>query len=97
MEIDDRVIKKLEELSMLYLDDSEKAELKSDLTNTIKMFDKLSELDTTSIAAMTNVHKHKQELREDSVGSMITKKEVITISKSANSDYFLVPKVVKKK
>lgn len=96
MAIDNSTIVKLEELAMLKLAAAEKESLKVDLSKLIKMFDKLSEVDTSGIAPLKNINNHKQELREDKVIESITKEEALSNSKKATSDYFVVPKVIKK-
>ena len=96
MKIDDKVIDKLETLAMLQLQPTEKEELKEDIIKTIAMFEKLAEVDTNGVEPMRTLHNHKQELREDAVGSTLTKEAGLSNSKKADENYFIVPKVVKK-
>jgi aspartyl-tRNA(Asn)/glutamyl-tRNA(Gln) amidotransferase subunit C len=49
MQVDDALIEKLAELSMLKFNDAEKEEIKADLQKMIGFIDKLRELDTTGV------------------------------------------------
>ncbi len=97
MAIDDKTIKKLEELAMLKLTKEESTELKNDLSQMIGMIDKISELDTEGVLPLQNVHSHKQELRSDEIKQIITKEAALDNAKAKEKGYFIVPKVIKKK
>jgi len=97
MSIDAKTIEKLEELSMLSLSHTEKEALKDHLDKLITMIDKLSEVDTESVQPLRNVNNHKQVLREDVAENSLSKAAALSNATTAAKDFFVVPKVIKKK
>ncbi len=55
MQVDDALIEKLAELSMLQFDETEKEEIKADLQKMIGFIDKLKELDTTGVEPLMHL------------------------------------------
>ena len=55
MQVDDALIEKLAELSMLTFNAEEKKEIKSDLEKMIGFIDKLQELDTTGVEPLMHM------------------------------------------
>ena len=65
MQVDDALIEKLSKLSLLYFDEAEKEEIKSDLQKMIGFVDKLQELDTTGIEPLLHMSEEVNVFRED--------------------------------
>jgi aspartyl-tRNA(Asn)/glutamyl-tRNA(Gln) amidotransferase subunit C len=96
MLVDDALIEKLAQLSMLQFSETEKQEIKGDLQKMIGFIDKLQELDTTGVEPLMHMSEEVNVLREDSVGNMISREEALKNAPRHDSAYFQVPKVIKK-
>jgi len=96
MQVDDALIEKLAELSMLQFTEAEKEEIKADLQKMIGFIDKLQELDTTGVEPLMHMSDEVNVLREDVVGPMLTEEEALKNATHHDAHYFKVPKVIKK-
>jgi aspartyl-tRNA(Asn)/glutamyl-tRNA(Gln) amidotransferase subunit C len=96
MQVDDALIEKLAELSMLKFNDAEKEEIKADLQKMIGFIDKLRELDTTGVEPLMHMSDEVNVLREDIAGPMLTQNEALGNALHHDDQYFKVPKVIKK-
>ena len=96
MQVDDTLIAKLSRLSMLDFDEAEKEEIKADLVKMIGFVDKLKELDTSGIEPLLHMSGNNNMLREDEVKNMLTQEEALRNAPLHDSQFFKVPKVIKK-
>jgi aspartyl-tRNA(Asn)/glutamyl-tRNA(Gln) amidotransferase subunit C len=96
MQVDDALIAKLSRLSMLDFDEAEKEEIKADLVKMIGFVDKLKELDTSGIEPLLHMSGNNNMLREDEVKNMLTQEEALRNATLHDSQFFKVPKVIKK-
>ncbi|WP_139452244.1 Asp-tRNA(Asn)/Glu-tRNA(Gln) amidotransferase subunit GatC [Campylobacter armoricus] len=94
MQIDDKLLTKLEKLSALKIADEKRKELEEQLSQIVNFVEKLDELKLDSIEAMTSTTNGGTPFRNDE----IKKSEVIDmVSKYApNSQdgFFIVPKII---
>jgi aspartyl-tRNA(Asn)/glutamyl-tRNA(Gln) amidotransferase subunit C len=96
MQVNDALIEKLAELSMLKFNEAEKEEIKADLQKMIGFIDKLQELDTTGVAPLMHMSEEVNVLREDVIGPMLSQHEALKNAPHHDDQYFKVPKVIKK-
>ncbi|MAQ47578.1 MAG: Asp-tRNA(Asn)/Glu-tRNA(Gln) amidotransferase GatCAB subunit C [Flavobacteriales bacterium] len=96
MKINENKIKKLADLSQLNLESEEVKNLFSDLKKIIAFINKLEEVDTTNIEPLSHIHPISNIYREDIACQNKLKGTYLDNSKNHNSDYFKVPKVIKK-
>ena len=96
MQVDDALIEKLAQLSMLQFNEAEKEEIKADLQKMIGFIDKLQELDTTGVEPLMHMSDEVNVLREDVVGHMLPREEALKNAPHHDNQYFKVPKVIKK-
>ena len=97
MQIDDKVLNKLTNLSRLKLNKSESEDMFSDLKQIVSFVNKLNEIDTRNIAPLTHVHDSHNVYRSDSLNKDNPKGVVFGEVTNNNSDYFRVPKMLKNK
>jgi aspartyl-tRNA(Asn)/glutamyl-tRNA(Gln) amidotransferase subunit C len=95
MQVDDALIEKLAELSMLRFTPEEKEEIKADLQKMIGFINKLQELDTTGVEPLMHMSDEVNVLREDVAGPML-REEALKNAPHHDAHYFKVPKVIKK-
>ena len=95
MIIDNRVLEKLEKLSMLKIEDEKKEELASQLTEILAYVENLSELDTHELDATFSTLAGGTPLRED-IPSETTEisKNILAHAPNAENDFFIVPKII---
>ncbi len=96
MQVDDALIEKLAQLSMLQFEDAEKEAIKADLQKMIGFIDKLKELDTTGVEPLMHMSSEVNVLRDDVVGNMLSCEEALKNAPHHDKNYFKVPKVIKK-
>jgi aspartyl-tRNA(Asn)/glutamyl-tRNA(Gln) amidotransferase subunit C len=96
MEVNDELIDKLADLAKLEFDAKSKENIKKDLQNMIAFVEKLNELDMKGIEPVEYITGEKNVLREDVVIKSITKQQALKNAPLKDSDYFKVPKVLKK-
>jgi aspartyl-tRNA(Asn)/glutamyl-tRNA(Gln) amidotransferase subunit C len=97
MKVSDEMIDRLSHLARLEFNDSEKNEIKSDLSNVLSFIEKLNELNTENIEPLIYVNEDVNVLRKDIQETSITKQEALKNAPQHDSDYFKVPKVLQKK
>jgi len=96
MQVDDALITKLSRLAMLDFNEAEKEEIKADLEKMIGFVDKLKELDTTGIEPLLHMTANNNMLREDEVKNMLSQQEALKNAPLHDTQFFKVPKVIKK-
>lgn len=96
MEIDDKLIDKLADLSRLKFEGEDRAKIKADLERMLKFVDKLNEVDTDGVEPLVYMTNEVLKLRKDEVVDEIPQQEALKNAPSKDSDYFKVPKVLHK-
>ena len=96
MKIDNALIEKLSDLAKLEFDDVSKKEIKEDLNKIIRFVEKLNELDTDGVKPLTYMTEEINNLRDDVAMITISKEDALKNAPEKDSDYFIVPKVLKK-
>lgn len=95
MHIDTQLISRLEELARLELSETERSKLTADLTEILKMVEKLAEVDTTNIEPLVYINDEVNILRPDEVKNQVTADAAFSNAPDADGTYFKVPKVIK--
>ena len=96
MEVTTQLIDNLAELARLQFSEAEKAEIKNDLQRMIAFVEKLQEVDTTGTEPLLHMTDAMNAFREDEVKGSMDKKVALANAPGAGTDYFKVPKVIKK-
>ncbi|SHO81031.1 Aspartyl-tRNA(Asn) amidotransferase subunit C @ Glutamyl-tRNA(Gln) amidotransferase subunit C [hydrothermal vent metagenome] len=95
MQIDDRVLEKLEKLSYINIDDNKKDEIISQLSDIVSYVENLNELDTDNLNASFSTLSGGTPLREDlpKEDSSIVK-SILSNTSYAEDDFFIVPAII---
>ncbi|MFT5724426.1 MAG: aspartyl-tRNA(Asn)/glutamyl-tRNA(Gln) amidotransferase subunit C [Bacteroidia bacterium] len=96
MKITDKKIDELSHLAKLNFDTNVKEQIKADLEHILDFCNKLNELDTEGVEPLIYMSDRKTHLRDDVVQTSLDKKDALKNAPDADSDYFRVPKVIKK-
>ncbi len=96
MNITKEDIEKLAHLSRLQLDESSVEKMQGDLSKILTFVDKINELDLENVEPMIYMNSSVNVLREDDVENPISHEEALKNAPDKNSDYFKVPKVLRK-
>jgi len=96
MKIDNELVDRLSELSKLEFDELAKEGLKKDLQKIFDLVEKLKEIDVEGVEPLIYMTDEKNVLRKDVVKDTVTKDEALSNAPQRDSDYFKVPKVIKK-
>ncbi len=96
MEITDKMIEKLTDLSRLNFDGDQRDKIKGDLEKMIAFVDTLNTINTDGVEPLIYMTKEPLELRKDTIGTELSQAEALSNATSKDSDYFKVPKVLDK-
>ncbi|MEZ5013359.1 MAG: Asp-tRNA(Asn)/Glu-tRNA(Gln) amidotransferase subunit GatC [Chitinophagales bacterium] len=96
MQVDNAMIDKLADLAKLEFSEEEKAHVRQDLTNMLQFIDTLKALEVDGVEPLVYINESTNVLRPDIPQMEITKDEALMNAPLADSDYFKVPKVLKK-
>ena len=96
MKIDNELVDRLAELSKLEFDEQAKEGLKKDLQRILELVEKLKEVNVDGVEPLIYMTDEKNVLRKDVVKDTVTKEEALQNAPQHDSDYFKVPKVIKK-
>jgi aspartyl-tRNA(Asn)/glutamyl-tRNA(Gln) amidotransferase subunit C len=96
MKIDNELVDRLSELSKLEFDEQAKEGLKKDLQKIFDLVEKLREIDVEGVEPLIYMTDEKNVLRKDVVKDTVTREEALLNAPQHDSDYFKVPKVIKK-
>jgi aspartyl-tRNA(Asn)/glutamyl-tRNA(Gln) amidotransferase subunit C len=92
MKIDAKLIQRLENLSMLEIEDKEK--MAKDLEEIVEFVEMLNELDTSNIDATFSTLNNPTPLREDEPVNSGIIEDVLKHAPKAKDGYFIVPKII---
>jgi aspartyl-tRNA(Asn)/glutamyl-tRNA(Gln) amidotransferase subunit C len=96
MNIDDKLVERLAELSKLEFDAQGKEGIKKDLQKILNLVEKLEEVNVDGVEPLIYMTDEKNVLRKDVIADTVTKEEALQNAPQRDSDYFKVPKVIKK-
>jgi aspartyl-tRNA(Asn)/glutamyl-tRNA(Gln) amidotransferase subunit C len=96
MEVNDKLIEKLSDLSRLKFNDEEKEEIKKDLQQMISFIDKMNEVNTNDVEPLLHMTNEVNILREDEVKGMISQEDALKNAPVHDDSFFKVPKVIKR-
>lgn len=96
MTVDKALVDKLAALAKLQFTEAEKEAFIKDFSRIIEFVDKLKEIDTSGVEPLRYVTDEVNVLREDIQEQTISKEEALSNAPVKDSDYFKVPKVIRK-
>jgi aspartyl-tRNA(Asn)/glutamyl-tRNA(Gln) amidotransferase subunit C len=96
MDITRDQLKHLAHLSRLEFSETELDAMQDDMSKILGFVAQIEKLDLTDVQPLTQMSDHVDVMREDEVGAMLSKEQVLKNAPDANSDYFRVPKFGKK-
>ena len=94
MQITPDLIKYLESLARITLTEDEEKKVGGELQDILTYIDKLNELDTDGIEAMSHAFPLVNVLREDVVKSSMTPDAIVANAPESQDGAFVVPKTV---
>ena len=92
MKIDEKLIKRLETLSMIEIEDKEK--MAKDLAEIVEFVEMLNEVDTSEVEATFSTLNNPTPLREDTPVKSDVIDEVFKNAPKSKDGYFIVPKII---
>mgnify|MGYP001443917501 CR=1 FL=1 len=97
MKINQKKVQKLAKLAKLDLSKDKASSLLDDFRNMLGFINSLDEVNVENVAPLVHIHEKFNIYREDVSKKSNIKSSALKQSKNYNSDYFKVPKVIKKK
>ncbi|NPA12151.1 MAG: Asp-tRNA(Asn)/Glu-tRNA(Gln) amidotransferase subunit GatC [Epsilonproteobacteria bacterium] len=92
MKIDIKLIQRLENLSMVEIEDKEA--MAKDLDEIVGFVEMLNEIDTSSIDATFSPLENSTPLREDTPKKSDVINEILSNAPKAKDGFFIVPKII---
>ena len=96
MKINQTLIEKLAKLSQLDFSQEEKSKMEKDLNKILDFVDELNNLNTENVEPLVYINEEVNKLRKDEVSKHLKKENALKNAPVKDSDYFKVPRVVKK-
>lgn len=96
MKVDKVLIDKLADLSKLEFDEAEEKAIEKNLSDMLEFVGKLNELDVTGVEPLVYMNEATNVMRPDEPKMEITHEEALKNAPLADSDYFKIPKVLRK-
>ena len=96
MKIDNKLISNLSKLAKLDFDEKSSLDMQEDLRKIIGFIDKLSEINTDKIEPLIYLSEELNVLRDDDEIKNLSQERALQNAPSKDSDYILVPKVLKR-
>lgn len=94
MQIDRKLILKLENLTRLELSEAEREQLTGDLNKILAMVEKLGELDTSNVEPLVYVNEAENDLRADEIKHQVSQQDALSNAPDQDGRYFKVPKIL---
>ncbi|MCL2411842.1 MAG: Asp-tRNA(Asn)/Glu-tRNA(Gln) amidotransferase subunit GatC [Treponema sp.] len=94
MQIDDKLIEYLEDLSCFTLSDNEKIRLKDDLQKTMNNIAHLADLNTDGTDECCHPFEHANIFRDDEVRPSLDRELVLKNASLKNDEMFIAPKTI---
>ena len=92
MKIDEKLLARLEKLSMLKIENKE--EMINDLNQIVEFVEILNEVDTDNVDATFNVLNASTPVREDIPKDSDVIKTILANAPKTEGNYFIVPKII---
>lgn len=96
MNLDKATVEKLAHLARLDFSEKEKEEMMQDMNKITAFVDKINELNLEGVEPLIYMTEEENVLREDKVVDQVTRDEALKNAPSKDTDYFRVPKVLKR-
>ena len=96
MEVNNKLIQDIANLSKLKFDDATEEKMKADLQKILAFVEKLNEIDTKGVEPLIYMSEEVNVLREDNVTEATSQEDALKNAPEKDSDYFKVPTVLKK-
>ena len=94
--IDEKEVRRIEELAELNLSGSERKEMKEDLNEILDYFEKLDELNTEEVEPLMHILNLKNVLRDDLPEEPVGKEEALKNAPERRGGFFEVPAVIQR-
>ncbi len=96
MKISKEEVEKLAHLARLEFSAQEIEDMQNDMDKILGFVDKISELDLEGVEPLIYMSDERNVLRKDEVEQVISKDEALKNAPDKDTDYFRVPKVLKR-
>lgn len=96
MNLDKATVEKLAHLARLEFSEKEKEEMLQDMNKIMAFVDKINEMDLEGVEPLIYLTEEENVLRKDEVKTTVTKDEALKNAPDKDTDYFRVPKVMRR-
>ena len=94
MQIDDKLMKYLEDLSCLTLSDEEKQRISGDLKEILGYMERLGEISTDGVPERSHPFDNVNAFRDDEAGESFEREQILQNAPNRDDKMFIAPKTV---
>ncbi|EAI2977338.1 Asp-tRNA(Asn)/Glu-tRNA(Gln) amidotransferase subunit GatC [Campylobacter jejuni] len=94
MQIDEKLLSKLEKLSALQIEEEKRSEVICQLSEIVDFVEKLNELDLSSSEVTISTIEGGTPFRSDDINSSSVVETVLNHAPKSNEHFFIVPKII---
>lgn len=94
MQIDEKLLSKLEKLSALQIEEEKRSEVICQLSEIVDFVEKLNELDLSSSEVTISTIEGGAPFRNDDINSSSVVEIVLNHAPKSNEHFFIVPKII---
>ncbi len=94
MQIDEKLLSKLEKLSALQIEEEKRSEVICQLSEIVDFVEKLNELDLSSSEVTISTIEGGAPFRGDDINSSSVVETVLNHAPKSNEHFFIVPKII---
>ncbi|EIU9967061.1 Asp-tRNA(Asn)/Glu-tRNA(Gln) amidotransferase subunit GatC [Campylobacter coli] len=94
MQIDEKLLSKLEKLSALQIEEEKRSEVICQLSEIVDFVEKLNELDLSSSEVTISTIEGGSPFRSDDINSSSVVETVLNHAPKSNEHFFIVPKII---
>lgn len=96
MKLSKKEVDKLAHLARLEFSEDEKKSMMEDMDKILKFVDKINELELDDVEPLIYMSDERSVMRKDETSPQVTKDEALRNAPDKDTDYFRVPKVLKR-
>ena len=94
MKVDKETLHKIAHLARLEVRPEEEADMLTSLNEVLTWMEQLNEIDTTGVEPLMHISEELNVLREDVVGTHLSRENALINAPQHNEQFFEVPKVL---
>ena len=94
MQITEEMLDKMAKLARLAINDNERAQLRTEMSEILTWVETLNEINTEKVEPLIHMSSEINRMREDKIEYQLSQNEALSNAPQVKEDFFIVPKVI---